>query len=233
MIDEREGVTVAFLGNSILYYNDCPRFLENLSKGAISQDSCLRGGTNLHELWKLGNGMRKHGWATENAKIDNADGDAAYYDVGAPNVKTLLDATKKWDYVVFNDHTQGPARPEKKQVTQDVLVEKYLPLLLDCLATPIIIETAAYRYEGIVNSQDLGSTHEFQKRVREGIEDYIQVLGEKMESKSIKPKIAPVGTAYLYVHDTIILCGRNYLIHMTTSIHLHRVHSYRAACCIA
>ena len=130
MIEEREGVRVAFLGNSILYYNDCPRFLENLSMGAISQDSCLRGGTNLHELWKLGNGMRKHGWATDNAKIDNADGDVNY-DVGAPNVKTLLDATKKWDYVVFNDHTQGPARPEKKQVTQDVLVEKYLPLLLD------------------------------------------------------------------------------------------------------
>ena len=55
---------VAFLGNSILYYNDCPRFLANLSKDHVNihQDSCLRGGTNLQQLWEQGNGMSEHGF---------------------------------------------------------------------------------------------------------------------------------------------------------------------------
>ena len=55
---------VAFLGNSIIYYNDCPSFLVNLSKGHVNihQDSCLRGGTNLQQLWEQGNGMSEHGF---------------------------------------------------------------------------------------------------------------------------------------------------------------------------
>ena len=47
------GVRVAFIGNSIQYYNDCPRFVANLSSHRIilHQDSYLRGGANLSELW--------------------------------------------------------------------------------------------------------------------------------------------------------------------------------------
>ena len=37
-----EPTRVACLGNSIQYYNDCPRLLEALSEGSITQDSCLR-----------------------------------------------------------------------------------------------------------------------------------------------------------------------------------------------
>lgn len=203
------GDSVAFLGNSIIYYNDTPRFLVNLGRGSLShQDSCLRGGTNLFQLWQLGNGMKRHGFATEAARIEtpsssNEASDAVdMYDVGAPNVRALLDRGEKhWDYVVFNDHTQGPAREASRKATQDVLLEKYLPLLLENNATPIFIETAAYRYPDINNSRDLGSTHEFQKRVREGIETYVQALDEKMASKSIRSRIAPVGTAYLHVHE--------------------------------
>lgn len=198
---DKQGARVAFVGNSIIYFNDSPRFLVNLGKGSVEhQDSCLRGGTNLAQLWDQGNGMRFHGFATEAAKIGDQ------YDVGSPTVKDLLGCTpagerRNWDYVVMNDHTQGPARPESRKVAQETLLENYLPLILENEATPVIIETAAYRYPGMNNSKDLGSTHEFQRRVREGVASYAQVLREKIQSQSCQPKIAPVGSAFLHVHD--------------------------------
>ncbi|KAL7545809.1 hypothetical protein ACHAWF_009162 [Thalassiosira exigua] len=202
--DAGVGARVAFLGNSILYYNDTPRFLVNLGQGAIEhQDSCLRGGTNLVQLWTLGNGMRKHGFATEAARIGNSlEGNDAY-DVGAPNVKALLacgEGRERWDCVVFNDHTQGPARSSSRDATRSILLERYLPLILENEATPIIVETAAYRYPEINNSKDLGSTYEFQRRVKEGVESYVEALRSGLPS-SLSPRMAPVGTAYLRVRE--------------------------------
>ena len=174
------------------------------------QDSCLRGGTNLSELWEQGNAMLRHGFRTEAARIigksdnDEDDDDSDAYDVGSPTVKTLLECKegeKKWDYVIFNDHTQGPARVASRQRTEQTLLENYLPLLRKNEAVPIIIETAAYRYPDINNSHDLGDTNEFQQRVKEGVESYGNTLLSKL-SKECRPRIAPVGTAFLHVHDT-------------------------------
>lgn len=180
----------------------------NLGKGSVKyQDSCLRGGTNLSELWELGNGMMSHGFATEAAKIGKSEEDGNdTYDVGSPTVGGLLGCTnekdeerEKWDFVIFNDHTQGPARLASREATQATLVDNYLPLILENQATPIVIETAAYRFPEINNSKDLGSTHEFQQCVREGIQSYLQTLQPQLPN--LKPRMAPVGTAYLYVHD--------------------------------
>ncbi|KAL7549004.1 hypothetical protein ACHAWF_013757 [Thalassiosira exigua] len=171
-----------------------------MSQGAINyQDSCLRGETNLVQLWQLGNGMKKHGFATEAAKIGKTSGNDEY-DVGAPNVKALLtrDGKEKWDFVVFNDHTQGPARLESRDAMHSILLERYLPLIAENGATPVIAETAVYRYTDINNSKDLGTAHEFQRRVREGVESYVEALREKLPP-SLSPRMAPVGTAYLRV----------------------------------
>jgi len=91
---QKRGARVAFLGNSILYYNDCPRFLVNLGKRSGDgdehrvehEDSCLRGGTDLSQLWDRGNGMMYHGFATEAARIGTSD----KFDVGSPNVRDLM-----------------------------------------------------------------------------------------------------------------------------------------------
>ena len=118
-----------------------------------------------------------------------------------------------WDFVVLNDHTQGPARDESRRQSLEVLLEKYLPLIYENKSTPIIIETAAYRYPGINHSEDLGKTpREFQERVREGVLSYVEALrspgplllppgGSGSPSIVIVPRMAPVGTAYLRVHD--------------------------------
>jgi hypothetical protein len=55
--------SIAFLGNSILYYNDCPRLLQAMLQASRDdqvcvQNSCLRGGATLTSLWQEGNGMR-------------------------------------------------------------------------------------------------------------------------------------------------------------------------------
>ena len=190
------GIKVAFLGNSILYFNDTPRFLVNLSKHKIiHQDSCLRGGTTLTELYILGNGMKRHGFATHNALMDNGE-----YDVGSPTVQYLLQEKQiKWDVIVMNEHTQGPARQSTREEFHSTLMQQYLPLIStnNPKATVIFIETAAYRLQGINNSEDLGATHQFQQRVREGIQSYIQLLLEN----NISARMAPVGTAFLRVHD--------------------------------
>jgi hypothetical protein len=210
----KRGARVAFIGNSIQYFNDTPRFLTNLSRQTNSyatipdkpydafiecQDSCFRGGVSLVGVWQQGNAMLKHGYAS-NAAISGIDEDGNnIYDVGAPTVQDLM-RQKEWDFVVMNDHTQGPARVETREATIDILVEKYAPLISKSQAVPVVIETAAYRYRGINNSQDLGTTQEFQQKVKEGVQKYIEVLRANLPS-SISPLLAPVGAAYLYVHD--------------------------------
>ena len=212
--DKKRGARVAFVGNSIQYFNDTPRFLTRLCRRANSQrtvldkpyaafietqDSCFRGGVNLVELWQQGNGMLKHGFASE-AAITGSDNDGSNcYDVGAPTVKDLL-TRQDWDFVVLNDHTQGPARDDTRDATIDILTKEYARLLSKSRAVPIIIETASYRLEGINNSQDLGTTEEFQRRVRKGVQSYVDALSGHASILS-SPRIAPVGTAYLHVRD--------------------------------
>ena len=206
------GANVAFIGNSIQYYNDCPRFLVNLGKGSIShQDSFLRGGANLSELWNGSAGGAPH-WASMRNGFSGND------DLGSPTVLALFGCDDaevfadsiseykegrcrlQWDFVVLNDHTQGPARSNSWKTMRDVLLDKYLPLISDSGATPIVIETAAYRYPAIHNSEDLGSTREFQKLVREGVQSCVEAMRTELPPSS-RPRMAPVGTAFLYVHD--------------------------------
>ncbi|KAL7470507.1 hypothetical protein ACHAXS_010745, partial [Conticribra weissflogii] len=230
----QRGARVAFLGNSIIYFNDTPRFLVQLGKkvenfGGLQindpeflpyievQDSCLRGWANLTSLWKDGNGMLEHGFATEKAKIKDdlpgqkRDEEKVLYDIGSPTVESLLGCSRKnaddcnqekedWDFVVMNDYTQGPARTESREESKAILVEKYAPLFIANKDVPVFIETWAYKVPGINNSVDLGSTHEFQKLVHEGIESYIATLKELLPPE-LQPRMAPVGTAFLHIHD--------------------------------
>ena len=232
--EKQRGARVAFLGNSILYFNDTPRFLVQLGKcnretGAHNissdnnhpfdtyveyQDSCLRGGASLKSLWEEGNGMLKHGFATNAAKIiassDDDKKEMDIYDIGSPTVQSLLEYSnadinnnqkgEKWDFVIMNDYTQGPARVASRKESEVILLAKYAPLFINNQAIPIIIETASYLLPGINDSEDLGSTHEFQQSVREGIDSYLNALQSKLPAH-LCPRMAPVGTAFLYVHD--------------------------------
>ena len=108
---------VAHLGNSIQYYNDCPRLLEAFllstalgravtdladvpdRNSSVRQDSCLRGGATIPSLWEKGNGMARK-FASRPGSIlpgddhddDNNDNDNEHggYDIGAPTVGAIL-----------------------------------------------------------------------------------------------------------------------------------------------
>jgi hypothetical protein len=181
-----EFIRMAFCGNSILYYNDCPRLLQQMVETAfpaatVVQDSCLRGGANLYSLFERGNGM--------GTKFGPS------YDIGQPTVSQLLQShSSGWQFVVINDHTQAPAREATARKSQTALVESYVPLLNG--AIPILIQTPAYRKRGINDSDDLGDFDNMTRLLREGLESYLTVL-----PPNINARIAPVGEAYRLIRQ--------------------------------
>jgi hypothetical protein len=221
-------ISIAFCGNSMLYFNDCPRLMEQMiAQGqapvTVIQDSCLRGGATLSSLYNHGNGMQKK-FATPPATIQlknlllhsnttclvTEEEEAkeppnytdipagASHDVGAATVEVLLQSTA-WDYVVLNDYTQGPARLPTRKETQKALREKYVPLLLDTNATAILVQTPAYKIPGLKDSDDLGDFISFSNLLAEGVQSYIETLQAAGIPDS---RIAPVGEAYRYLYHT-------------------------------
>lgn len=102
-----EVVRVAFIGNSMMYYNDLPRLMEMLSAGKMRQNSCLHGAASFTALLVWGNGMYKK-WSTGNARFRlNADDDFSLYDDDDDNEnnnnddenrKNSNDNTKLYDF---------------------------------------------------------------------------------------------------------------------------------------
>lgn len=242
-------VSVAFCGNSILYFNDCPRLVQQMIEAAgaaaaagggggtarvtVTQDSCLRGGATLTTLWKHGNGMSQKfatpqaiigGGTSETQCTSNSTDDGEcknsttpiVHDVGAASVQDLLSLLKaspskqrSWDYVVLNDYTQGPARAESRAETVRVLLEQYAPLLMQHGAIPILVQTPAYRKQGIKDTADLGDFDAFSDRLALGVQSYVEALrGLQSSTKSddngnnsmAESRVAPVGEAYRYLH---------------------------------
>lgn len=202
-------IAIAFAGNSMQYFNDCPRLVEQMIEAQLSdkdatvyQDSCLRGGATLSSLWKNGNGMAQK-FSSEAAliPIDGRDSENSVdkYDVGANTVDELLSSRERWDFFVLNDHSQSPARNDTRMLTEQALREYYAPSILQHhVKTTILIQTPAYRTPGLKDSDDLGNFHEMTDLVATGLLSYKQTL----DNVGIDDcRIAPVGEAYRYVHD--------------------------------
>mmetsp|Transcript_22658 Transcript_22658/g.27788 ORF Transcript_22658/g.27788 Transcript_22658/m.27788 type:complete len:372 (-) Transcript_22658:60-1175(-) len=205
---------VACIGNSIQYFNDCPRLLENISNGNISnQDSCLRGGVSLINILKQGNGMRNK-FRTANAiiKDESEQCKTVKYDIGAPSVQTLLcgenhcdekneeeNSGLSWDFIIMNDHTQSLARLSSRRETIQTLCSDYVPMIRQCGGIPILLMTAAYRREGIMDSDDLGTFEEFSEKVEKGYIELANALSEVLPTLQ-RPRIAPVGMAYKQIY---------------------------------
>lgn len=181
-------IQIAHIGNSIQYYNDCPRLLQWMFKthyGNANQDSCLRGGASLVSILRKGNGMAGK-FASPNAL--RPDGT---YDIGSPTVMDLL-GSKAWDFVIMNDHTQSPARMDTRKEALKELEKSYLPMLEKMNKMPLVVflMTAAYR-KPVKDSEDLGSFDDFTELLRSGYAEYQKVIPNSV--------VAPVGLAYLEV----------------------------------
>ncbi|CAJ1962068.1 unnamed protein product [Cylindrotheca closterium] len=194
--NRRRSVAIAHIGNSIQYFNDCPRMLEHMmnQRYDVTQDSCLRGGANVTGLFEKGNGMRNKFATPAALKPDGT------YDIGSPTVEALLSSSppdaeeSKWDYVIINDHTQAPVREANKTESIQTFQEKYIPLLdsNNKNATVILLMTAAYKSPA-KNSSDLGDFDNFTKSLVDGYAEYATLFSNA--------KIAPLGLAYQYIRE--------------------------------
>lgn len=191
---------VAHLGNSIQYYNDCPRVLEKMllstslgkvvdldypnRKNHVESDSCLRGGATVTSLWEEGNGMAKKWSSRPDSILPEDDGN---YNIGAPTVVDLLQSQalhRFWDFVVVNDHTQSPVRSERKELSETSLRTKYLETIANGIegssnesgtpttTTVVFVMTMAYK-SPVKDSADLGSFDEFTEALEKGYDEYV------------------------------------------------------------
>jgi len=98
--------SVAFLGNSMFYFNDFPRFFEEISGGRVIQNSCLHGGASIGSLVLEGNAMWPQ-FGTIEAVLGNDDDGNTIYDYGACTVRQLLsgDEYKPGE----DDNSEGPS----------------------------------------------------------------------------------------------------------------------------
>ena len=174
----QRSLSVSFLGNSIQYFNDCPRLVESMltdSGYTVQQNSCLRGGATLTSLWEKGNGMLNK-FSTPPAALPNGG-----YDIGAPTPAALLEPKKKArNFVLLQDHTQHPTRPSTRQASIDTIQSHLLPLLLrqqsQAPTTVLLLQTFAYRVPELKESGDLGDFHAFTERLAEGYDIYADAL---------------------------------------------------------
>lgn len=201
MSQQKSQIKIGFLGNSILYFNDCPRLLEQMLQtkySTVYQDSCLRPYVSLSGLWEKGNGMQKVFGNHPNAE----QGDGRPADIGSPTVQDLLSRLQRKshetrDYVILNDHSQYPARPETCTETQTALRQHYGPMFSSLKSIiPVFLQTCAYR-KHVNNSDDLGSVKEFTRKVKEGYLEYVKTLEEAVPNILL----APVGDAFLFLHE--------------------------------
>jgi hypothetical protein len=199
----------------MLYFNDCPRLLQQMidasshPKMTCIQDSCLRGGASLPSLFEKGNGMTER-FATPQALteennnfIQRSRRNPQKYDIGAATVPELLQS-RAWDTIIMNDYTQAPARSSLAAKSRQVLRDSYAPYFRQILqqrsstgaCRVILIQTPAYRKPGINQSEDLGDFHAMTDALAAGVQSYVDTLNKEC---GIPAQIAPVGEAYRYL----------------------------------
>jgi hypothetical protein len=204
---EESSISVAFLGNSILYFNDCPRLVQRMLEhsgrySSVQQDSCLRGGASLPSLWEEGNGM------TSKFRIPAAQRNDGTFDTGAPMVSALFGEEMEWDFVVMNDYTQAPARDSNRRRTLEVLRKHYAPLFQKSNVVPVFLQTFAYKVPNMNGSEDLGGVDSFTDKVLEGYQIYQELLETLLGREC---RVAPVGEAFrVLYHEHRVLWEKLY-----------------------
>jgi hypothetical protein len=248
-------ISVAFLGNSMFYFNDFPRFFEEISGGSVVQDSCLHGGASIGSLLLEGNLMHPQ-FKTAEAVLGADDGGNTLYDYGACTVPQLLlgrddrlddpgyptpgtdpinanpcrvdgayrgyaiakfddggyvPRGRGWDYVLVNDNTRNPARRSTRAHALQTLERFYVPWLLETGSVPVFLWTHAYvpdyacgggaaRAGAAPDMTGLGDVANFTSLTRVGYQAYADLLRLHLPAAQA-PRIAPVGLAYLVVHE--------------------------------
>ena len=129
-------VRVAFLGNSIIYLPTAPAHRGHQRR--CDEQTAAFEVVSFGQLMQRGNGGK------------------SFRATRRPSVAALLSSS---DFVVMNDFTQAPAREATRQEGIEVLRTQLAPLIARSGATPVLLQTRAYRE--VVKVGDLGDTSEF------------------------------------------------------------------------
>ena len=212
----KQDLKIAFVGNSMLFYNDSPgllvRMLEESGKYDVTYEACMDGGAALSTSW-LPDGCNPTLTigADETMSLQKL---FDYYPSSSSGGQQQPQPQQQWDYVILQDHSRAPTIPQSHEYTMIVLREKYAPAIWNVGATPILLQTAAYR----LDNPELGTFEEYTQLLHQGYQMYAKVVTETLLSllgqsskKNSKPSsnnkqqastkalVSPVGDAYALV----------------------------------
>lgn len=114
-----------------------------------------------------------------------------------------------WDVVVMNDRTIYPALYETRQSSLKVLKSRYVDWLNRIHARPVLIMTYGY-YTNASYSNQLGDIPEFTSHLYYGYQQYANLLAKNLPD-ALRPRIAPVGLAYLTIWEENYVFWKDYL----------------------
>lgn len=105
----------------------------------------------------------------------------------------------KWDYVLMNDDTRSPCCTTQRESSIDLLKEVYIPMFLETGAIPIFMMTYGY-WASARDMSGLQDVPTFTSYNYAGYRAYAELAAEYLPA-SQKPRIAPVGLAFLLIWE--------------------------------
>jgi hypothetical protein len=104
-----------------------------------------------------------------------------------------------WDYILLNDNTRSPARRQSRDASLAVLIDTYVPWLLETKATPIFLCTYAY-WSPYRDMGGLDDVPTFTALTMAGYQAYADAIADLLPA-SQRPRLALVGLAFLMVWE--------------------------------
>jgi hypothetical protein len=122
----------------------------------------------------------------------------------------------KWDFILLNDNSRAPCCTEQRAKGLELLKDVYVPWFRTTRAVPIFMVTYSY-WSYNRDMSGLTDIPTFLSLTYEGYKEYAATVAKALP-KSQKPRLAPVGLAFLLIWEENPSIWEN-LIHMD-NIHL-------------
>jgi hypothetical protein len=139
-----------------------------------------------------------------------------------------VDGPPQWDFVLLNDNSRSPCCTEQRALSMELLEDVYLPWLKQIGAAPVFMATYGY-WAKKRDMSGLVDIPTFASLTYNGYQDYAK-LAEEYLPTSLKPRIAPVGHAFLMVWEESPSLWAD-LMH-TDEIHLSPSGTFLQACVV-
>lgn len=197
--DNNKPLRIAYIGNSILYYNDSPGLIAAMisaSGRSIEYDACMTGGASFSSMATGRSGC------TRSLQISK----------GLLTIQKLMG--QPWDYIILQDQTKAPSILETRKYHLQMLNQTYAGPIAQSGATPIFMQTAGYK-----NPRE--NYEPMTQQLHDGYHAYADLLTQELQKRSVsaakQAQVAPVGEAYRELRKTNNLLWRR--LYMDDGVH--------------